>query len=61
MRRRQTHYYSGPRSRKFWDRVNRANDYGPFYLLACTLQDLEVRLLQLLEAAEAKARGRKKR
>ena len=39
--------YSGPRSADFWREVNATNDFT-LYLYACSLQDIEARLLARL-------------
>ena len=51
----QSKYYSGPRSRRFWSRINAlptASKRDVVYFLCCTLQDLESRVLQLLTTCE---------
>ena len=46
-------YYSGPRSVKFWDLINKQikekRTKVDLYLLGCCLQDMEHRILQLIE------------
>ena len=58
-------HYSGPRSTKFWNRVNkvhRANGRDQLlFIVGCHLQDVEGRMLQLLELAEAEAEASKRR
>lgn len=49
-------HYSGPSSHEFWARVNEYEvkeglDGSALYILGCALQDLETRVIQLLEAA----------
>jgi len=49
-------HYSGNHSKRFWSRVNAINHAAykdGAYLLGCSLQDLESRVLQFLENAEA--------
>jgi cystathionine beta-lyase/cystathionine gamma-synthase len=49
-------HYSGNHSKRFWNRLN-AIDHVAYkdaaYLLGCTMQDLEARVLQFVENAEA--------
>lgn len=50
-------YYSGPKSKKFWDRVAVIKNrklHDAIYLAACTLQDHEERVLKTLNDAETK-------
>ena len=52
-------HYSGGLSKKFWEQVNAVESRGKWpvselYLLACTLQDLEGRVLQILERKRAR-------
>ena len=47
-------HYSGDNSHEFWKGVNSAPDMGiDLYLLGCLLQDVEGRMLQLLEKARS--------
>jgi len=54
--------YSGPRSTKFWNRINALPQPAQraLYDLGCRLQALESSLLQRLVVEEALARTRKK-
>lgn len=56
-------HYSGPRSVKFWNLINetrkRKGDKrvgADLYLLGCCLQDMEHRILQLIEDNTSKER-----
>ncbi len=52
--------YSGPRSKKFWDRINNVRPeklWEALYTAGCALQDHEGRTLAMLKSAEM---GRKK-
>ena len=42
-------YYSGPRSKPFWKRVNAKDVSYDLYLVGCLLQEMEERVLRWLE------------
>ena len=46
--------YSGPRSKRFWNRVNRTEEIHDMYTLGVLLQNLEEYVLAQLLKAEAK-------
>ena len=51
--------YSGPNSRKFWDRVNAIKPeklHSLIYIAGCALQDHELRVLQMIADVEPGAR-----
>ncbi len=58
--------YAGPRSRRFWQRLNAAGArlperaYTRLYRLGCRLQNMEHRVLRAVEEAEARVRKRGK-
>lgn len=57
----QTLHYSGNRSRAFWNRIKalpEGENHTTIYMMGVTLQDLELRILQTLESAEAEATSR---
>jgi len=46
-------YYSGENSKEFWDRIDALKDrHGELYTVGVILQELESRVLRLLESAE---------
>jgi hypothetical protein len=56
-------HYSGKGSTEFWNRVNalKGQDWDTAYELGCVLQDIEHRAVRVLEDAEAKTKGAKKK
>ena len=57
--------YSGDQSRPFWNRIDRirrtrgaAVEWGLLYTLGCALQDMEIKTLRALNAAEVRAFGK---
>lgn len=55
--------YSGKLSRPFWDVVNRhhGTEHALLYMLGCALQEVEGRMLQALEIANACSKSTNKR
>ncbi len=52
---KQNPKYSGPLSRKFWDRINSVKPqklWEALYVAGCALQDHEGRVLEMLKNAE---------
>lgn len=62
MKRRKTRY-SGVASKPFWNRIRAAAEDDStmgLYVIALHLQDVEARVLQLLEQAEMRRKGKRR-